>query len=115
MHDGGMTQPTQHVYKILRADEWARFQQDGHFDGAPIDHHDGYIHLSTRDQVTETLRVHFADAPDAMIIALDTARLGGRLVREPSRGGALFPHLYNAPLTTAAIVSVTPARDWQGT
>ena len=29
-----------------------------------------------------------------MLVALDAARLGAALRWEPSRGGALFPHLY---------------------
>jgi uncharacterized protein (DUF952 family) len=37
-----------------------------------------------------------------LLIAVDGAALGEKLVYEPSRGGALFPHLYAAlPLSAA--------------
>jgi uncharacterized protein (DUF952 family) len=41
-----------------------------------------------------------------VLVVLDASRLGAGLVWEPSRGGALFPHLY-APLDVSAAVDVT--------
>ena len=42
-----------------------------------------------------------------MLVAVDADALGDALKWEPSRGGALFPHLYGAlPLT--AVVWVKP-------
>ena len=40
-------------------------------------------------------------------MAVDGAALGDALKWEPSRGGALFPHLYGA-LALDAVVSVKP-------
>ena len=68
---------------------------------------DGFIHFSTAAQVQETAAKHFAGARDLLLVFVDTARLGDRLRWEPSRGGALFPHLYG-PLDLAAVVRVTP-------
>jgi len=82
------------VYKILRADEWAALQRDGVTAGAPIDVQDGYVHLSSSEQVAETARRHFAGVDDLHLLALEATALGDALVWEPSRGGALFPHLY---------------------
>lgn len=82
------------VYKILRDDEWAALQRDGVITGAPIDLSDGFVHLSSGDQVAETARRHFADVEGLHLLALDADSLGAALVWEPSRGGALFPHLY---------------------
>ncbi|MFX5464624.1 DUF952 domain-containing protein, partial [Acinetobacter baumannii] len=48
------------AYKVLTAEQWASFQAAGTFTGAPIDLADGYIHLSTADQLTETVDKHFA-------------------------------------------------------
>ena len=39
------------AYKILTAAQWAQFQADGVFQGAPVDLADGYIHLSAADQL----------------------------------------------------------------
>ncbi|MDO5657884.1 MAG: DUF952 domain-containing protein [Paracoccus sp. (in: a-proteobacteria)] len=81
------------VYKIFRADEYAAFVDAGRSDGAPVDLADGYIHLSTAAQAAETLVKHFAGEDGLWLLALDSAALDP-LRWEPSRGGALFPHLY---------------------
>jgi uncharacterized protein (DUF952 family) len=82
------------IYKIFRADEWARLQAQGASDGAPIDVADGYVHFSTAQQATETAAKHFAGASGLTLLACDTAAMGDALKWEISRGDALFPHLY---------------------
>jgi uncharacterized protein (DUF952 family) len=82
------------IYKILRADEWATLCANGQTQGAPIDVADGYVHLSTGTQVAETVSKHFGQEDGLSILALDSDALGEDLKWEPSRGGALFPHLY---------------------
>ncbi|MFQ6551581.1 DUF952 domain-containing protein [Aestuariibius insulae] len=84
------------IYKVLRAEEWADLASTGQIAGAPVDLADGFIHFSTADQVAETLAKHFAGAADLVICACHTDDLGADLKWEPSRGGALFPHLYRA-------------------
>lgn len=82
------------IYKIFRGPEWESFEAAGRTAGAPIDLQDGYVHLSTATQVEETAARHFAGAEGLVLVAVDEGRLGGDLRWEPSRGGALFPHLY---------------------
>jgi uncharacterized protein (DUF952 family) len=82
------------VYKIFRAPEWEEFQAAGRSRGAPVDLRDGYVHLSTAAQVEETAARHFAGESGLVLLAVDEARLVPELKWEPSRGGALFPHLY---------------------
>jgi uncharacterized protein (DUF952 family) len=82
-----------HIYKILRAEEWAELERAGETAGAPIDVADGYIHFSTADQVAETAAKHFAGVEGLVLAAFEAERLTP-LRWEPSRGGALFPHLY---------------------
>lgn len=95
------------IYKILRQHEWDALQAQGETRGAPVDEADGYIHFSTAEQVRETVEKHFAGAEGLILAALDTDRLGDDLKWEPSRGGALFPHLYG-PLRLQDIVWVQP-------
>jgi uncharacterized protein (DUF952 family) len=73
---------------------------------AAIDETDGFVHLSAADQVHETARRHFASQTSLVLIALESERLNeGTLRWEPSRGGALFPHVYgDVPL--GAVLSV---------
>ena len=95
------------VYKICPEPLWGAAERSGRFDGASVDLADGYIHLSTGSQVRETASRHFAGQADLLLIAVDGERLGGDLRWEPSRGGALFPHLY-APLDPRAARWVMP-------
>jgi uncharacterized protein (DUF952 family) len=96
---------TQTAFKILTADQWAQFEADGVFNGAPIDLADGYIHMSTAEQTDETLAKHFAGQVGLVIAEVDLSGFGDALKWEVSRGGALFPHLY-APLPMSAVVGV---------
>jgi len=82
------------VYKIVPQALWREAEEKGRFDGAPVDLADGFIHFSTAGQARETAARHFAGQPDLLLAAIDGARLGPALRYEPSRGGALFPHLY---------------------
>jgi len=95
------------IYKICERALWQEAEQSGVFNGAPVDARDGFIHFSTAEQVGETLARHFAGAGDLMLVAVDAGVLGEALRYEPSRGGALFPHLY-APLPLAAVRWVKP-------
>ena len=96
------------AYKILTAYQWAQFQSEGVFTGAPVDLADGYIHMSTAEQLNETLARHFAGQSNLVIATIDLTHLGDALKWEVSRGGALFPHYYEA-LPMAAVVKTEPA------
>ena len=95
------------IYKICPAALWREAEAAGRFDGAPVDLADGFIHFSAAEQVMETAERHFAGQDGLLLIALDEAKLGAALKYEPSRGGALFPHLY-APLPMSAVAWVKP-------
>jgi uncharacterized protein (DUF952 family) len=83
------------LLKIFRAGEWEAFQASGRFAGSADDLRDGFIHLSTEAQLSGTLERHFA-GQSGLVIA-EAAVAGDPALRmEPSRGGALFPHLYRA-------------------
>ena len=58
-------------------------------------------------RLAETAAKHFAGQSDLLLVGVDAARLGDALRWEPSRGGALFPHLYGA-LELAAVTRVEP-------
>ena len=59
------------IYKLFRATEWAAAQ------------------------AAETAAKYFAGENGLILAEVDPARLKGPLKWEPSRGGALFPHLYD--------------------
>ena len=90
------------AYKLVDADEW-RAAGDA-YDGSAVDRADGYIHMSTAEQLAGTAARHYRGRRDLLLLAVETARLGEALVWEPSRDGALFPHLYG-PLPRSEVVS----------
>ena len=104
----------QTAYKVLTADEMAALERDGTFAGAPVDVADGYIHLSTADQLTATVDKHFAGRSDLHVAAVDLGSFGESLKWEESRGGELFPHLYG-PLLLETVIAYGPLeRDENG-
>ncbi len=99
------------IYKIATIALWEEAKAKGVFTGAPVDLADGYIHFSTREQAEETARKWFAGHADLLLIAVDPSSLQDQLRWEPSRGGALFPHLYGQlPLSTVKSVYPLPLK-----
>ncbi len=97
------------VYKISPRDAWQQAVAAGVYEGAPVDHQDGFIHFSTAQQVAETASKHFAGQDDLVLVAVESSLLGDALRWEPSRGGDLFPHLYGTlPIDAACSVSPLP-------
>ena len=80
----------------------------GRFDGSAVDLKDGYIHFSTATQAQETARRHFHGVADLVVLTIEADTLGAALKWEPSRGGDLFPHLYE-PLDPALVIAVSKA------
>ena len=95
------------AYKVLTGDQMAALERDGTFAGAPIVIADGFVHLSTAEQLTETVDKHFAGQADLHVAAVDLGSFGGSLKWEASRGGQLFPHLYG-PLLLETVIAYGP-------
>ena len=95
------------IYKICPAPQWIAAERTGVFRGSDVDHRDGFIHFSSGAQIIETAEKHFAGQIDLRLLRVDSAKLGDRLKWEPSRGGALFPHLYGE-LSVNAVLRADP-------
>jgi uncharacterized protein (DUF952 family) len=98
------------IYKICTAAEWRQAERNGVYRGSEVDKKDGFIHFSTAEQAAETAAKWFAGQRDLVLVAVDGDELGDRLRWEPSRGGALFPHLYgDLPLKAVQRVDALPS------
>ena len=95
------------IYKIVPASPWREAEREGRFRGSTVDRKDGFIHFSTATQAEETAAKHFAGQRDLLLVSVDGDALGPALIWEPSRGGALFPHLYG-DLALNAVRKVEP-------
>src|SRR5882757_1599927 len=81
----GMMAVTPVIYKIVPETLWQEAIQSGVFNGAAIDLTDGFIHLSTASQAKETAARYFAGQNGLLLVAIDAAALGEKLVFETSR------------------------------
>jgi uncharacterized protein (DUF952 family) len=100
-----MSHPTT-AYKVLTGDQMRALEADA-FEGAPVDLADGFIHLSTAAQLTETVDKHFAAQDDLWVAAIDLEALAGAVKWEASRGGDLFPHIYGA-MPLEVVIAYSP-------
>ena len=96
------------IYKICTSTEWRDAERAGVYRGSAVDHQDGFIHFSTAEQAAETAAKHFAGQRDLVLVTVETDALGEKLKWEPSRGGALFPHLYGDLDVKNSVVRVDP-------
>ncbi len=82
------------VYKILDRADWEEAATSGFYSGSADDKRDGFIHLSSGNQLTGTAKKFFKGRAHLLLVAFKADELGDKLIWEASRGGALFPHLY---------------------
>lgn len=96
-------QEPEFIYKIATRAVLEAARARGTFTGMPIDVEDGFLHFSTAAQLPGTLRLHFRGQGDLALLALRARDFGATLRWEPSRGGALFPHVYGTfPMAAVA-------------
>ncbi len=95
------------IYHMCRAEEWEAARPAGSYPGSSQDLADGFIHFSTAEQVTGSAAKHRAGQDGLVLLTVDGDVLGDALKWEPSRGGALFPHVYGE-LPVSAVLRADP-------
>ncbi|TFI58398.1 DUF952 domain-containing protein [Sphingomonas parva] len=101
------------AYKVLTAEELDALNRGG-WRGSALDVADGFIHLSAAAQLTETVDKWFAGRSDLVVAAIHVAALGEAVRWEPSRGGALVPHVYGTLGPEHVLAAAPLARDADG-
>ena len=92
------------IFHVCKKADWEAAQASGvSYGGSADDLRDGFIHFSAADQLETSVAKHRAGQTGLLLLAVDPERLGDALKWEPSRGGALFPHLYGS-LSPEAVV-----------
>lgn len=84
----------QTLFKIMTVELFEKSKGESFVARMPIDEDDGYIHLSDRDQLEETLRLYFAGKGPHMLLAVAEDLIEDEVRYEASRGGQLFAHIY---------------------
>lgn len=91
------------IFHICRRDEWDAAAKTGFYGGSSQDAADGFIHFSTAAQVAASAAKHRAGQSGLVLVEAAVERLGAALKWEPSRHGALFPHLHGRMPVEAAV------------
>jgi uncharacterized protein (DUF952 family) len=100
------------IYHITSRKEWDAAQPTGEYRAESLATQ-GFIHSSTREQVTKVANAVYLGEPDLVLLGIDTDKLKAELREEPPDtnipaahyDGELFPHIYG-PLNVDAVVQV---------
>lgn len=92
------------IYHIVPAADWQKQAGASTYE-APSLQTEGFIHLSTKEQVAGTLNRYYQDVPDLLLLHVDTGKLTSELKFELATNNEAFPHLYG-PLNKEAVVHI---------
>ena len=91
------------IFHIAHVADWVAAADLGEYRVASLDS-EGFIHLSTRDQVLVTAGRYYSGVESIALLAIDESKLDSTLLRyEVSTGGEAFPHYY-AGIPVGAVV-----------
>ena len=82
------------IYKIFTEEENNLFIFTGYTSGSQTDDRDGFIHLSARHQLSDTINKHFQHLKTIYIYSFHISSLDKNLKWEKSRNEEYFPHYY---------------------
>ena len=90
------------IFKVINKEEWQKAKQSGTYVGSDKDKKDGYIHFSEDDQVLETLKKHYPNKENLVLLKVNAFKLE-HLLWEQASNGDMYPHLYS-PLDVNTVV-----------
>jgi uncharacterized protein (DUF952 family) len=92
------------IFHIAIQSDWDKHATLDYYLPAGFDQ-EGFIHLSTQEQVSGVLQRYYQGREDLLLLSIDETKLTATLKYEPSTGNELYPHLYGK-LNKSAIVKV---------
>ena len=99
------------VYHIAAAADWEQARRDGEYTVSTRGRtlaEEGFIHASTAAQVNQVAGAYYRDAPDLVLLVIDTERVGSPIRYELVPGqDQPYPHIYG-PLNLDAVVETRP-------
>ena len=93
------------VYRVFRKKELEEFRKNKSFHGNELDFNSGFIHLSTDEQINETINKYFKKE-QIYVVKFKTSDLEDSLKWEKSRNEEIFPHYYGT-LKSRFIIKIT--------
>ena len=97
---------TDTVYKIFTESEWKIFQDTGKFEGSADDLRDGFIHLSTKDQLARVIEMFFSNIHPLYIAKFSSSAFVQGLKWEISDSNEIYPHLYKYALLKVQVSDI---------
>ena len=91
------------IYHIVLPDAWAAFQSDLYRAGSLET--EGFIHCSFADQLDAVIKRYYIGTERVVVLEIESDRLMSRMLKEPSTGNEIYPHIYG-PINRDAIVGV---------
>ena len=82
------------VYRVMLNNEWDEFKKKKKFFGNKLDIKSGFIHLSTKSQIKNTIEKYYKNEDSVIIFKINVKDIAKNLKWEISRNNQLFPHLY---------------------
>ena len=82
------------VYRVMLNNEWDEFKKKKKFFGNKLDIQSGFIHLSTKSQIKNTIEKYYKNEDSVIIFKINVKDIAKNLKWEISRNNQLFPHLY---------------------
>ena len=82
------------VYRVMLNNEWDEFKKKKKFFGNKLDIQSGFIHLSTKSQIKNTIEKYYKNEDSIIIFKINVKDIAKNLKWEISRNNQLFPHLY---------------------
>ncbi len=96
-------QAPKYLYKVISLPQWQTSQNNRAVTLAAEDTQ--FIHLAKDDQLDRIVRKYWPDAPQYVVLKLDTTKLEGELVCEANPGGSTkYFHLYHGSIPCNSIV-----------
>lgn len=93
------------LFRILSLKEWKKLKKEEKLFIRNLDIGFNYIHLCTKEQLEETINVHFKKISKLVILKLSCKKLKNFLKWEKSRCNQMFPHYYN-DLSFSSIIDI---------
>lgn len=92
------------IYHIVLPEVWERFKGRPSYQTESLGT-EGFIHCSYASQLEAVLKRYYRGVERVLILKIDTDKLLSKLVKEPSTGGEIYPHIYGR-LNHSAVVDV---------
>lgn len=87
-------QNCEYLFRIFSYEQWKIVNKKKELRLKEIDTNFDFIHLCTEKQLLDTIRVHYKNIKEIVILKLSIRGLESNLKWERSRNNDLFPHYY---------------------